>query len=130
MLTEGVCDEIKRAIRQEGVREVCGFLIADAYGTHQFWRIPNQSCHALSFAMPAREVSRVFRHARKTGLKVIALLHSHPNGTTPSRDDRRAMRYSDLPWIIVHLDGDQLVWKTFDCRRTDQTRTRNCDVSV
>jgi proteasome lid subunit RPN8/RPN11 len=113
MLTAKAISQLTQAIAEDGVREICGLLLSDTENNINFWKVPNVSCQAHSFAMSQTDTSRIYRHAARMGLRIRAIVHSHPDGVMASAYDRREMRRSNLPWIIVHLTKHGLDWRMY-----------------
>ena len=49
-----------------------------------------------------RMSNRVLRQALDSGT-VVALVHSHPDGSGPSEADRRAQHATGVPWLVLPL---------------------------
>ena len=97
---------LRRAIDAALPRECCGVLLgADDSGVVVVRRVlPTLNATTLtgSFVIPGDEIRRVRRLAGQSGEAIIAMFHSHPGGPLDlSNDDRKALVYSEWPWVIV-----------------------------
>jgi proteasome lid subunit RPN8/RPN11 len=54
------------------------------------------------FSIPDQEIRRVRLLSAQYGAPIIAVFHSHPDGSGGlSEADRRALAYSEWPWVIL-----------------------------
>src|SRR5438105_672643 len=87
-------------------RECCGMLLGDITRRGAMVREVLSTLNAVSvpggFAIPDHEVRRVRMIAAETHQSIIAVFHSHPEGSSElSESDRAALCYSEWPWLIV-----------------------------
>ena len=93
--------------REQAPLEACGLLYESATGQHY------QRCRNVCDEPDRHFVLDPVDYYR-TSLKgkIIAVIHSHPNGEEPSEADRRACSQTKLPWHIYQLPQDQ--WLTIN----------------
>jgi proteasome lid subunit RPN8/RPN11 len=114
MLGPHVVDLLSRAIRNAGAREICGFLLSSPDGEQQLRLVSNWASMPGSFIVGESEVQRIERCAERERLQIQAFVHSHSSVLELSEEDNRGIRSSDLPWILVKLDGDQLTYAVYE----------------
>ena len=83
--------------------EACGFLLGAVEGVATDVVLGRESAEERdAFAIPDHELRRLTAYAEDRGLRILALFHSHPSGSSDlSAGDRAALRYSAWPWVIV-----------------------------
>jgi proteasome lid subunit RPN8/RPN11 len=84
--------------------EIVGFLAADQTGEISSV-IPLENVavntHSEYFAS-FESMALAWKHMRATGLELIAIYHSHPNGpAVPSRTDLERAQWTELPMLII-----------------------------
>jgi proteasome lid subunit RPN8/RPN11 len=111
MSTVALSDRLRLAIIQHALaeqpREACGLVVRPKRGG-RFEYVPCQNLQPLTgqFILAPRD----FAAAEQRGT-VLALVHSHPYGTTaPSEADRMACEASNLPWAILALPSCEIGW--------------------
>jgi proteasome lid subunit RPN8/RPN11 len=101
---------LRRAYENALPRECCGVLLGNVCHGSILVRsvVPtlNPVGDRKSFAIPDFEIWRAGQTARKNGLSIAAIYHSHPSGNAQlSWADEAAVLLSALPWIIVTWDA-------------------------
>jgi proteasome lid subunit RPN8/RPN11 len=113
--------------------EACGFLLGAVEGVAGEVVVGRESAPERgSFAIPDHELRRVAAYAEDRGLRILALFHSHPSGSTAlSSGDRAALRYSAWPWVIVtRHTGESTALLTIYTAGDDGPRTTEPSPSV
>jgi proteasome lid subunit RPN8/RPN11 len=87
-------------------RECCGVLLGRRERGRLRVRRVLTTLNAVTmvggFSIPEHEMRRVRLLSAECGLPIIALFHSHQGGLNElSEADRRALTYSEWPWVIV-----------------------------
>ena len=93
--------------REQAPLEACGLLYESA--TVQHYQRCRNVCNEPDRHFVLDPVD-YYRTSLKG--KIIAVIHSHPNGEEPSEADRRACSQTKLPWHIYQLPQDQ--WLTIN----------------
>jgi proteasome lid subunit RPN8/RPN11 len=98
--------QLRRALDAALPRECCGVLLGsnDNGRLDVRWVLTTLNAATMvgGFSIPDHEIRRVRLLAAQCGEPIIALFHSHPGGSTElSESDRRALAYSEWPWVIV-----------------------------
>jgi proteasome lid subunit RPN8/RPN11 len=98
--------ELRRALDAALPRECCGVLLGDKNGDRllvkRVLRTLNITTTVGEFSIPDDEIRRVRWLSRQYGKPIIAVFHSHPDGSDElSGADRRSLAHSEWPWIVV-----------------------------
>lgn len=106
ILTKKARSEILAHAESTPDREVCGLLFgADGVGTRYLAMRNVHPAFRSNFRMKDDEVVHARRWAHGIGLKLVAVVHSHPTvQAIPSVNDREA-RDVETPLLIVSLSG-------------------------
>jgi [CysO sulfur-carrier protein]-S-L-cysteine hydrolase len=84
--------------------EIVGFLAGNATGEISTV-IPLENIAVdtrREYFASFESMARAWKHMRTTGLELIAIYHSHPNGPAlPSRTDLERAQWVDLPMLII-----------------------------
>lgn len=124
-INSNVFKKIENCIKLTSPNEASGFIVGYVqevnnnrgdfsyyYNSVSFHCIESNKGSRVSFLLDDdQKILELSGHLMKTvNLKLIAILHSHPTGTTPSRTDKLNMKYyhnsglkkfTHLIWIIV-----------------------------
>ena len=87
--------------------ESCGLLIRGWGGTVAYQPHRNLAGKPRTeFRLNTRRLQKALDRGQ-----VLAVVHSHPDGSGPSETDRRAQKAMAVPWIVLPLsrDGDALL---------------------
>lgn len=114
MLEQQTIDTLIRAIRDARGQEICGFVLESSAGQQELFLVSNWAEAPGSFVVEESEVLRIERYAKRHGLHIQAFVHSHMSSLELSKEDEASLRTSDVPWIVVMLDGDKLRFKVFN----------------
>jgi proteasome lid subunit RPN8/RPN11 len=106
--SQHVC-KLREAYEGALPRECCGVLLGDLARRGAAVREVLSTLNAVStpggFAIPDHELEWVRSVAVRAQLSIIALFHSHPDGSSElSESDRVALRHSEWPWVILTQD--------------------------
>lgn len=100
--------------------EACGVLagMIDDLGTCSIIKctpVTNTDHDPMHFSMDVKEQLAAVKAARKDGLKVVAIWHSHPRGPDRmTREDIKLAMDPDMVWIVMsHIDRDAPDIKSF-----------------
>jgi proteasome lid subunit RPN8/RPN11 len=101
---------LRRALENARPRECCGALLGLVENGRVMVRrvvvTHNASGMREGFSIPDAEIARVRAISAIHGETIVAIFHSHPNGPgEPSLADRRALAYSEWPWVIITPDA-------------------------
>lgn len=104
--------DLRQALEESGREEVVGFLLAvEEDAPAWFWRLRNYGEQPGVFALDELEVGRVIRTAARRGERIVAFVHSHTSSLDLSPTDRRRQPLTNLPWLVVRLDGSEVRWR-------------------
>ena len=94
---------ILEGARQDCSRECCGLLAGrDGVITHVFPAGNVAGNPATSYEIAPVEIFHRMREMRGTGLELLGIYHSHPNGKNePSPHDIELAYYPDTPYVII-----------------------------
>ena len=81
--------------------EIWAALLRDSNGQQTIISLPNVSGSRTGFVVTHAAWWLVTTYAHSRTLEVVALVHSHPNGTTLSPADESNLASSEIPWIVV-----------------------------
>jgi len=115
-ISDAILELLRRCLLVAGCREVCGVLLEGADGKQEFFRLNNFAVENHRFTTADFEFRRARRYAEHRGLRRIAFIHSHLRGTLMSLDDERFFLKDTIPWVIVTLEADRLIWRAFEDR--------------
>jgi proteasome lid subunit RPN8/RPN11 len=62
--------------------------------------LANQDQSTTSFSVDPSELFCAYQHARKSGLSVVGIFHSHPSLPHPSQKDKKFMQLNPIIWLI------------------------------
>jgi [CysO sulfur-carrier protein]-S-L-cysteine hydrolase len=62
--------------------------------------VSNQDQSMTSFSVDPSDLFCAYQHARKLGLSVVGVFHSHPSLPQPSQKDKKFMRLNPIIWLI------------------------------
>jgi len=114
-ISRPVVDDVIACAKKGAPLETCGYLAAKKDGVAvRFYPMKNADQSAEHFSFDPAEQFSVARTARSYGLKIAAVVHSHP--ATPARmseEDIRLARDPDMSYVILSLAGPQPVLKSF-----------------
>jgi proteasome lid subunit RPN8/RPN11 len=98
-----VVSNITEAAKREPGRECCGLLAGrEGIVTHAFSAENVASDPARNYEIAPREIIRLMREFRATGLDFLGIYHSHPNGENrPSPRDIELAYYSEETYFII-----------------------------
>jgi proteasome lid subunit RPN8/RPN11 len=98
--------KLSHLIRSRGDSEFCGFLMGHARSSITYcddvFVAQNADTSKGRFAISQEDARRAERVALRSGLEVVAVIHSHPSGGLGlSESDREGVLRSDLAWVVV-----------------------------
>jgi proteasome lid subunit RPN8/RPN11 len=107
MIASNVRFALLRIIDDSPDCEICGFIYESAAGEQSFFRVRNVLPGAM-FYVGENEILRAHAFCEESTARLLAFVHSHPCGTTPSAQDHIGARESTIPWIIVSAKDGRL----------------------
>jgi proteasome lid subunit RPN8/RPN11 len=97
--------ELRQAFERAYPRECCGLLLGRQGVVKRVVETINAVSLLEEFVIPDREVWRARQIAAQDGLKILAVFHSHPEGSVElSENDRKALACSEWPWVVLTAD--------------------------
>jgi proteasome lid subunit RPN8/RPN11 len=60
----------------------------------------NHDHSGISFSVHPNDLFNAYEHARRIGLDIIGIFHSHPSISGPSRKDKKFMQLNPVIWLI------------------------------
>jgi proteasome lid subunit RPN8/RPN11 len=109
-----VIDELERALRSVGAREIAGIVFETPDGDQRVRLGPNLATEPGAVEIPGWWLTAMLQHTDQDGARPVAFFHSHLSTLEHSDTDRAAMSASPLPWIILRLEGGRLIWNDED----------------
>ena len=90
--------------------EKCGVLIGERKGEEMLVKdiieVENDAGSRFYFELKAEKLYKASIEARKRGMEIIAVFHTHPGGSGRlSSRDVEGLKNSGIPWVIVGLEG-------------------------
>lgn len=118
MLTLSIPKTIYEQILQQAINEKplesCGILAGQDGQVEKFYPMTNSDQSKYHYRMVPEEQFRVVNDIRQSGLKMLAIYHSHPE--TPARLSNEDLRLALTPgvvYVIVSLQNKEPVIKGF-----------------
>ncbi|MHC4783161.1 MAG: M67 family metallopeptidase [Planctomycetota bacterium] len=118
MLTLSIPNDIYEQILQQAINEKpvesCGILAGRNGRVKKFYPMTNSDQSRYHYMMVPQEQFRVAKDIRLSGLKMLAVYHSHPE--TPARlsnEDVRLALTPNVVYVIVSLQNKEPVIKGF-----------------
>jgi len=97
-------EQIQRHVREVFPMEACGVLAGRDELVTKVYPMINTDRSAYSYFMDPADQLRVTRDARKQGLSLLAIYHSHiASEAYPSERDCELAFYPDLDYMIISL---------------------------
>lgn len=106
MVHDWIAEQILAYAEQEAPRECCG-LIAECFGRQTIWRLPNAAEDPeTSFFIAPRDQFHALSAISDYGQELVAIFHSHPQGTPRLSEADRAFA-AGWPGVahVVAADG-------------------------
>ena len=108
-------EAIADAARREAPRECCGLLLGSADAIVEAVSVANISPHIGRFELDPAGHIRVRREARRRGLLVVGVFHSHVNTpAAPSPRDLAEAAYPEYLCGIVSLRSSDAEFRLFE----------------
>ena len=123
-LPRSILDEITVHARNEAPRECCGILGGAGNTARTQYPLKNEAAHPDKeyFASP-QELFRTMRTMRDAGEEMVAIYHSHPNGSAqPSQADLDLAFYRTI-YLIVAVN-DTIDVRAFELTQAGATETK------
>lgn len=110
--------EIKEQIvahaKREAPLEACGYLAGKDGIIVKHYALTNIDKSEEHFSFDPKEQFETVRDARKNGLEVSAVYHSHPaSPARPSEEDKRLAYDPHISYVIISLAGGGVDVKSF-----------------
>jgi proteasome lid subunit RPN8/RPN11 len=109
-----VIDELVQLIKAARGLEVAGLVLEDCAGGQRIQRAPNLHTEPGNVEIPRWWFDRMLTRQDGSGFHPIAFFHSHVSSLELSEIDRATMRRLPLPWIVLLLKDDRLIWSVYD----------------
>ncbi len=107
-------DQIIAHARKEAPLEACGYLASKDGIVVKHYALTNTDKSEEHFSFDPKEQFETVRDARKNGLEVSAVYHSHPvSPARPSEEDKRLAYDPNISYVIVSLAGGGVDVKSF-----------------
>lgn len=113
-ITQNVRDAMVHLAISESPIEACGYLAGTAGEARLFIPMTNSDHSPEHFSFAPEEQFRALKQARKAGLQLMAVFHSHP--ASPARmsaEDIRLANDPEIVYIIVSLLNNEPVIRGF-----------------
>ncbi len=95
-------------------REACGFLAGQGELVTRWYPVRNVATQTNRFLMDAQEQVQAMLDAEVRGLQLLAIYHSHPDGSPfPSAVDLRLTAYPDLLLVVLAPTGGNWECRAF-----------------
>ena len=105
-ITPGIWQAMHRQVRRLAPLEACGLLAGKNNRVEMRIGIRNTDQSPVRFHMDPREQWRAFQRMESTGLELLGIYHSHPNGPGwPSPTDIGEAMYPVVQIIWYRQDG-------------------------
>jgi len=103
-IPEDILREMLEQAETEAPVEACGILAGIDDQVHKFYKMTNSDDSSRHYAMVPAEQFMVVKNIRASGLKMLAIYHSHPETPArPSQEDLRLAFTPDVVYVIVSL---------------------------
>lgn len=100
--------------KEEAPLEACGYLAGIGDSVSKLYRMSNIDQSNVHFSFEPEEQFHVVKAARKEGIDLLAVYHSHPETPArPSKEDIRLAYDSSISHIIVSIVGENKEIKSF-----------------
>ena len=100
--------------QKEAPLEACGYLAGKGGVVVKHYALTNIDKSEEHFSFDPKEQFETVRDARKSGLEVSAVYHSHPaSPARPSEEDRRLAYDPNISYVIISLAGGGVDVKSF-----------------
>ncbi|MHC4962195.1 MAG: M67 family metallopeptidase [Planctomycetota bacterium] len=109
-----IYEQILQQARDEKPIECCGMLAGRNGRVKKFYPMTNSDQSIYHYMMVPQEQFRVVKDIRLSGLKMLAIYHSHPE--TPARlsnEDVRLALTPDVVYVIISLQKKEPIIKGF-----------------
>ncbi len=91
---------------KETYEEICGMMLGLIEGDTAIVKEVRFSRNRLNssvrFEIDPEDLYQIILKAEKKGLEIVAVFHSHPSQSYPSRLDKNGMKLWPIPWFIVN----------------------------
>jgi len=92
---------LRQACARAAPMEACGALLGDDILAEDVLLARGAAARG-AFEIPDHELRRMGARAEGRALRIVAIFHSHPSGTSElSAADRASLRWSRWPWVVV-----------------------------
>lgn len=103
-IPEDILQQMLDQARAEDPVEACGILAGSDGQVRKLYKMTNADDSSEHFAMVPTEQFMVVKNIRASGLKMLAIYHSHPETPArPSQEDRRLALTPDVTYVILSL---------------------------
>ena len=106
--------QLRGALNAALPRECCGILLGenscDRLSVKRILNTLNTKATIGGFTIPDHEIRRVRWLSQHYEEPIIAVFHSHPDGSGAlSEPDRRSLAYSEWPWVVITPRGKSAI---------------------
>jgi proteasome lid subunit RPN8/RPN11 len=100
-------EEMRLNVKQYAPEEACGLLAGLENQVKLVLPIENELHSPVRFRMAARDQLDAFERIDQSGLELLAIYHSHPNGPDrPSETDIAEAFYPEVVYLIWSFQGE------------------------
>ena len=107
LVTENQIDSLIRSTKEDFPNESCslllGSIVDDEYHVKVLKKMENKAHSEYSFHMDSDELMKVYKWASDNRLHLIAVYHSHLEGSNPSDTDLTFMKINPVIWLIYDV---------------------------
>jgi len=113
-IRKAVLEELINHAKKEAPLEACGYLAAKDGAIAASYAMTNTDKSAEHFSFDPKEQFSAVRDARRKGLEICAVYHSHPDSPArPSEEDIRLAYDRRMLYVIVSLLGGKAQMRAF-----------------
>jgi proteasome lid subunit RPN8/RPN11 len=109
--------------------EACGYLAGKGDVVLKMYPMTNIDHSPEHFSLDPLEQLKVRKEARRDGMDIIAVYHSHPaSPARPSDEDIRLAHDPDIIYVIVSLASDEPVLKAYKTQQANSTPNQKKEI--
>lgn len=106
---QNIIDRIQGQAKEEAPVEACGYLAGTDNIVTEVFPMTNADQSPEHFSLDPREQFKVVKEARRKGLSLIAVYHSHPvSPARMSEEDTKLANDPDMLYIIYSLYNNEI----------------------
>jgi len=114
-ISKEVLDTIFKQAENEAPVEACGYIAGKDRVVTKHYQMTNMDKSETHFSLDPREQFQIVKDARREGLDIIAVYHSHPaTPARPSQEDIRLAHDPSVLYAIASLANNKRTFKLFN----------------